>query len=379
MKKITFLCFFICFFSELKSQIGPNSTYYLTGSSWDRDFESPRFEDIVYFYAPTKKRAENKVSQIKIIHVDKKKGNKEIIQHFNKAGKLISAKNPSFKYEYKAEYLNDTLLTYTFRKTKNKIIESKMTYENGMLKTKEKFYQGKKKFSQVNTYSTSKKILKSDVIDRKGKNRVMTYEYNTEGNLIKTTFSINGKVKNVWNYDCKPQGQQIKPQKEESLSSRCEYREESNDGSYIIFTRTITKETPYLNEQKFTKDSILFESNYYRNDSILIHNWKKDDSWEISTNYRKGKITYQYHNKYNNERKVVEYKWSNRNKCKYQYKNIYDKNGNLVERISFDNPRKLNPSSKQKYEVDENGLVLRNLYFYKGKQKNETLFEYTKF
>lgn len=350
------------------------------GSHYFNQFEEKYNDEHRYYYAPLKKRVEQNISKIKITTIDGKGKKNEYIQQFNPKGKLIYSNNPSAKFEYKAEYLNDTLMTYSYSKDKKgNTNESKITYTNGKIKTYESFKNGKRELSESYTYSSSNKILTSLVIDKKNHKREMNFEYNEEDKLKKSTYFIDGKLKKVWNYECKPQGEIIVASKEEETSSRCQFRSENNDGSYSIFTRTIKKEIPYLSEMKYTADSVYYESNDYIKDTILKTKWEIDKQWHIITNYNKGKITFQYHTKYNENEKILESKTFRKNKCIFLIKNKYDKNGTLIEKSTYFKPQNLKPGSIQKFELDENGLVVKDERFGQKGKPYTTLYEYTKF
>jgi hypothetical protein len=382
MNKLFLLGYIFLNYSAIFSQMSYFADHNLTGSAYNLEFREELWDNQIYFYAPQKKRKENGIAKIKITNTSKKGKKTETLQEFNKQGKLTYSFNSFNGYEIKASYLNDSLLTYISRKHSNrKLYESKFIYENNKVKTLERFCNGKKTFSQNYTYSLSNKVLSSVVITQKGTTRKMLHEYNENDQLIKSSFSINNKIKKVWNYDCKPQGELIVTTKEEVTSSKCEFRSENNDGSYSVFVRTITKGIPYLNEHKFTKDSVFYEANYFKKDTILTFNEIVDGNWRTTTNYSKGKITYQYQTKYfeNNKNVIEEFKSFKKNKCVSRYKNSFDNNGYLVERKSYNNPKKIKPSLVSKYEVDENGLILKSDFYNKKGFKRNSIFEYTKF
>lgn len=375
MKTMFFLQLFLLFFSPLFAQENfISSHYYLTGHFYDED-NMDFYSDAFYFsYAPKMKRKASGVSEITITNTNKKGKKRIIIQQFNKNGMLVYVKNKSIGYQFNASYQDDSLIVYSSKKYPKKHFESKYTYEKGKIKNKMELKNGKLIRETLNQYTSAGKILSSET-HSKGKIRKLIYEYNEEGKLKKTSFTIDGKVKKIWNHECREKGEAIASIKEEIVSSKCEYREESADGSYTVFVRTIQNGKTYLRESKYTKDSVLFEVNRYKNDTILFEKRTITKGYEVETEYKRGKPTFQTHYKFQNG-EISAYWYTKKGKFKYGYENSYDEKGKKIGRKSFGKKGKDFPTSESVYTFDENGLVLSDKRFSKGKLRYSTEYSY---
>ncbi|MES2590072.1 MAG: hypothetical protein V4622_13920 [Bacteroidota bacterium] len=214
---------------------------------WDEDYQ----QENEGFLNP-KKRKNLEISEISSKMTDKKGRVSSGKLTFNSSGKLVSSKYP--KFERQSTYLNDTIETARFTNRKGKTEEFKKTYENGKVVLDERFKKGKLVSRTENTYS-NKNLINAKLL-HKGKKFEMRYTFNEDNKLTRSEYYKKGKLKQSWVYECKPEGQILASNKTELISSKCEYREESADGSYVIFTRSIKEKKPYLNKQTYNKDSI---------------------------------------------------------------------------------------------------------------------------
>ena len=266
---------------------------------------------------------------------------------YNKMGKNTSSVNKYWSQE--KQYLNDTLESYVVTTRKKQKTEVKSTYSEGYLSSRTIYNDGKLRSTYTLAYNQNKKVTSSK-LTRKKKTYEIQNSYNDEHKLTKTIFLINGKIKKQWIYECKPEGE-IVASKTEELSSFCTYREESADGSYATFTRTLRDGKPYLNKQIFNKDSVLVTSKTYLKDTILVWEKTKINNIETFINYKKsGKFTY---------KQIV----------------TYNDAGNIICR-EFINNKKGPSYSKRVFDLNPDGTTKNEVYYYKGKLQKTINYEY---
>jgi len=331
-----------------------------------------------YFYDDWEQQKAIKKAGVKeMIHkrTDKKGKMHQTIKQYNQAGKFTYGFNESNKTEEKKAYLNDTLLTYRSIKSKRKLIEYKTNYSDGKKSNQQKWQNGKLIYDLKFEYTPFGKAAKSTV-SKKGKIYEMTYQYNKDKQLEKSTYSINGKVKRVWNHSCKPEGETLKNSKLEVLSSVCKYQEENNDGSFAVFERTIRNNKPYLKKTCFTKDSMFIGEYFYQKDSIIYRSLIKENDCFLTSNYsRKHKIQTQNKTCYNNKY-PVEYQWLRKGKLKYRTTWERNENGFVTAM------KRYNKNETEAYWINTNLTNDRNLVYEssnqrKGKKLHKTMTEYS--
>jgi antitoxin component YwqK of YwqJK toxin-antitoxin module len=267
---------------------------------------------------------------------------------YNKMGKNTSYVTKRWSQE--KQYLNDTLESYVVTTRKNKKTEVKSTYADGYLSSRSVFDDGKLRSTYTLAYNQNKKVTSSKLTKNKKIYEIQN-SYNEENKLLKTVYLINNKIKKEWIYECKPEGQLV-ASKTEELSSFCTYKEESADGSYTTFTRTLREGKPYLNKQIFNKDSVLVTSKTYLKDTILVWEKTKINNVETFINYKKsGKFTY---------KQIV----------------TYDNNGNVLCR-EFINRKKGPSYSKRVFELNSNGTTQKESFYNKGKLQRTVNYDYT--
>ena len=188
------------------------------------------------------------------------------------------------------DYINDSL----FSKVKDvdkkgNSIEYIYTYtDNNHINTCEILINNDLKLKRELTYVGNNKIAKDHKIfyNRKKEKHVITEnEYYENGDLKKTTHIKNGKIIRVYEYECKPEGEEVKPTK--TNSDVCIWEDERNDGSYTRYVRTQNKKSVYLNVFTFNKDSVLVDYKSFVNEDRKVSH----------TIYGKHHTTYQYFRK----------------------------------------------------------------------------------
>ena len=297
----------------------------------------------------SKLRKKLQIKSIKTNAVYKKgKKNYSTELTYNKMGKNTSYTTKYWSQE--KQYENDTLESYVVTTSKKNKTEVKSTYQDGYLSSRSIVKNGKIGSTYSLAYNANKKVTETK-LSKKKKTYEIKNSYNDENKLVKTVYLINSKIKKEWIYECKPEGQLV-ASKTEELSSYCTYKEESADGSYTTFTRTLRDGKPYLNKQIFNKDSVLVTSKTFLNDTILVWEKTKIDNVETFINYKKsGKFTY---------KQII----------------TYDADGNVLCR-EYINRKKGPSSSKRVFELNSNGTTNKETVYSKGKLQRTINYEYT--
>ena len=304
------------------------------------------------------KRVDLKLKEYKSVWViDKDK--RIVIYKYNEQGRLTQIKTLGKKNKairiVNLSYTNDSLLSeYNSEYKKKK--GPKFTYqydENGRFLSNQKIKNGKIKNELIKTYNEQGEVTSR--LHKYGRKLKHSSEnksyYNTNNDLVKTEYYLNGKLKNVYNYDCKPEGEKEAVKKVKN-SDICEWTEESRDGSYKVYYRTTNKKRMYLNINKFSKDSVLIESNRFLNDSILVnHSFNFENTRTNSRYNKKGKLRSFYSNTSDSEGNIilstrVNY-WGSRRAYTHMTENKYDEKGLITETILSN--RKSKPNSINYY------------------------------
>jgi antitoxin component YwqK of YwqJK toxin-antitoxin module len=343
------------------------------------------------------KRKELSVKEISYQRTDKKGRISTTNLSYNELGFLLNSKND--KYERRSTYVNDSLEKSRFTQRKRKTTEFKLSFnEKGRVLVDERFKNGKLISKTENSYLNSH--LVNAKLLHKGKPYEMKYHYNDQDKLTKTEFFKRGKLKESWVYECKPEGEIVASNKTEIISSKCEYREESLDGSYAVFTRTIRDGKAFLEKITFNKDSVQTKQEYFVKDSILTYRLSYTNNTSLTENFRKGKFISSRSTKRNDQGKTIEEIYTRKGKIKRSHIYEYDQKGNVTlhenyrkGKLTFLNIKTYHPSgesvveemshrkdrkitSKRILKFNENGLIKSNDYFSKGKLISHREYSY---
>lgn len=310
-----------------------------------------------------KRRVELKLKEYKTVQlINKGKDQITRIYSYNVKGRLTQIKSFNKKNEVQGittlSYTKDSLLSEYIQINKKKK-ETKFIYqydENGRFLSNQKIKGGKIQSELIKTYNAQGDVTSR--LNKYGRKLKHSSEnksyYNTNNDLVKTEYYLNGKLKNVYNYDCKPEGEKEAVKKVKS-SDICEWTEESRDGSYKVYSRTTHKKRMYLNIMKYNKDSILIESNRFLNDSTLVYHSLHFENSNSYSNYNKKGV------------------------LKYFNSNTFNENGNLIlsTRISYWSSRRAHTTiTENKY--NEKGLITETILLY-GKGKPDSIKYYYTF
>ena len=292
------------------------------------------------YYAGVNRRneliKEHKVNTVKAYEL-KNNGSKKVTSErvYNADGLPIKEVNKYATTEYS---YSGTLLTDVNRKAKRKVIKTHADYDaegrivhitknvNGKLRTEYKYvyYSGHQTslVEQVN-YGLQTKV----------------YKYVTEYDDVlkkptRSRYFVNGVLKRNWTYSCDDKGEV--QQKNVKEVSSCSYDAKNNDGSYIQYTRTITDGKVYLNENTFSKDSVLLDSKRYYNEKTLVYHYWIDGNTSTSENFNdNGKRIYKYSNTTDGNGNRIAWKsYGRKDQVKFGYDCKFSEK-NLVEKVQY--------------------------------------------
>src|SRR5574343_209584 len=282
----------IAFYSILSAQLFDFSNAQYT---MNRTFYSNGNPENEFFYTPLNANKSDilekeHVKSVKCSVVDKKgEENHAYELTFNSKGKILTRQTDKASTRY--EYLNDTLI---------KRIE---TINKKEVKVVERSYNDKNKLTFV--------------------------QQTTNGKLVYQEFLINGKVKKTWTYECKEEGVRT-DDKKSALESMCRYEEQSNDGSYILFFRQIKEGKEVLVKNYFSKDSIMYLSETFENDSIITHKTTFSKNEIHNIHYAKhNKVIYETIQKFNDQKQTLENAYLPKGKLRSKTILNYNENGTI--------------------------------------------------
>ena len=399
MKQLT-LCILTLFFGyeTVNAQFDDSYRYrYSSYSPYLRDENGEHFW-LKLEYAPgsqenkktIERRLLNKFKSISKTYRNKKGEKSYTETHFyNELGRLIKIETYSHKkekYAFKTvKYLNDSIIsnveTINYKGEKDTYDYSYIEHDGKFLLTaakvtkkgevKEKLIIQHNEFGKI----TSRKQFYGNNLK---KTRETINEYNSSGEILKTSYYYKEKLESVYNYDCNPEGKK-EVDKNIKVSDICKWTEESNDGSYIVYSRSTSEKKNFLNVWMFSKDSLLISKKTFLNDSILVSSITNYDNYQVHNTYtKKQKFHSTYTTLYDDDHNLLEKKYGGytfMNKYSYYIINEY-KNNQLVQTKSMRNGEKVR---ERIYEYNDKGLKVSSSLKKGVKKKNNYSysFEYT--
>lgn len=334
-------------FSPLLSFAQRSMNEYYQMSSLSHGLEMNYYENSVVNLALRKKLH---IQQVHTVRTNAKGKKNEATYTYNVQGRLTQYTTKKFKMV--KEYENDTVEVKIHTQNDGKEYEVESTYSDGML-VKREFFKNKKQTHSIELLYTDFKKVSVSRMKKGRKTFEIAHTYNADKKIIRTAYSMNGKLEKEWIYECKPEGEVV-ASKNTAIASVCSFREESADGSYAVFTRTLLDGIPYLNKQVFSKDSVLTLIQSFYKDSILT--WERKIEPLVET--------------------TIQYKKSG----KFYTKNILQKDaeGNVISSMYF--YKRLNePLSHRIYSLNANGSVQTEQLYYKQKLRYSVAYQFRYF
>ncbi|MEI7597426.1 MAG: hypothetical protein WCK02_16880 [Bacteroidota bacterium] len=321
-----------------------------------------------YEYSNNKNIKNNKVKSIE--QTEKKKGELKAkkLYTFNSAGKNDSYTDLNKKGKVNYKYLIDNSkddYAYSYVNSKNKEKRKEigkfdsvknhrevLYYKNSKLKNKvtRDFYNYLNKDNKQ-----SWNILKSEFYKKGGAVLCKRWEYAyypDNSKKTSTLYNAKGKIKYVWNYDCKSEGELVQQHKDTTLV--CKKDEFDEKGNRVVTERKFNeKGEPTKIVTKYSKDNKLLSYDTYNEKNVLITHisYTNDMNWEEIVHYNtKGVETYRQTNK-------------------------FDEKGNKIEEAYFS---KQKPTKVVSYEYNDKNLIAKSKItkIKKNNKKTESEIEY---
>jgi len=275
-------------------------------------------------------------------------------------------------------YNSDSMLEKVIVKGKEPR-EVSYTYVNGLEVSKRTVKNDELVSILITQYDDQARVLFTSLQNGKKlkDNYLLNYSYN-RGKLQAQTFFKNGKLSNQWDYTCSDEG---KEKKKEKTIQFCEYIEESNDASYIIYKRRLyeNKKSQHISLSKYfyTKDSVLYKFQRLGRDNKI---YKEIVYQAHSTNEKefdhKGRLTKsRIHKKANEIYSVVEKRFNSKGTVIYTKTTIRENDNKLKTSITNRGKRQNRPYTYTT-RYDENGLVTQSANKNKEKITQFLTYEY---
>lgn len=303
----------------------------------------------LYFYSNQKLTVSNHVKTAIRYNLNKKGKRKyETRFHYDEKGKILSKwyKNDTVNYAY-----NDTLLVEIARKARKDMHLTTYRYDAQNRLIGKEYRKNNQLISQTTIgYFSDKKRSYTEEVSFGRKKHVyrIDNQYDSLLNrLEKSVYTIDGKIKRVWNYECDERG---KPEKSkvEALSSSCVYNQSNNDGSYSVFARNLQDGEYILYETLYSKDSTVYGFRHFKEDTILVYEQIKTDLTTVSKSF------------------------SSKGEFRYSITKTEDGNGNLLEEIYVNKKHQ----EKSRLKITYNAFLLPETVQYLP-NGNKACFEYT--
>jgi len=227
---------------------------------------------------------------------------------YNSQGLIVkrSMNGKKFWYNIEADYIHDTLLANAKIERKKTTAKIEVRYNDGNLTNYNLWQNGKLYLSHQLNYTDDNKLA-SHVYLLKKKSALLTNSYDNS-ELIDTKYFEKNKLIKHWTYTCDDAGEQVIKANAKESTSTCKYKEESNDGTFIVYNRDIKNGEVTLSKSYFAADSLFLKRETFKDDSILISTFIKDGNTNVHTTFRKGKKQYKSTWVYNENQQILSQK-----------------------------------------------------------------------
>jgi hypothetical protein len=260
------------------------------------------------------------------------------------------------------------------------IIKKTYTYNIDTLLTEQVKYKKGAFFSKLTYKYDSTRLTESDYYIKNSEvpKEKWVYEYYANHSKKRSTFYKKGKVKYVWNYECKEEGELIKKHKDTTMI--CENTEFDIAGNKTVTLRKFNqKGKPYKEVYVYNKENKIIETRFYNEKDILINKFVQNpDNFSTVWYYfnNKGMERYRYENIYNSKNNIIEEsRYKNQNILTSKKTYNYNENNILLSTMSIGKKNKLRLESKYLYN-DRDMLTSQKVFNGKGKLKKEIKLTY---
>jgi hypothetical protein len=286
-------------------------------------------------------------------------------------------KGKKFKYEKQYASGNRLLKFFEYRKGE-KLIKLENEYDSIEKVTSSKIYK-KGEFKYVLNYKRNLdlKITELSKVLANGEYKYKnTWAYNSDGCLTdhsrfkkenklnrksvteyfsacdksKTTlYNGKGKIKKIWTYDCKKEGEELIKKKD--VNQVCKWEETVGEFLIKVYQTFNEKGKIYKNVSKYTKvDTLIVERKVYNEDGIITYFSSFDKAYErpiLSQWYsKKGKLKWSNEFRYENKKvisRIKSFKGKVKTSSKYEYNSeefltkytLMNKKGELTRTIDL--------------------------------------------
>lgn len=295
--------------------------------------------NIPLFYAPAKD-----ISQINFTVVAKNGKVKKYQKDYTSGNKLKALykikddeKQAIAIYKFDENYSITSSEYYANGKLKSTITYQRDEKLNPILQEKKKA-NGNPVFKNTWTYNEDGCLAENERF-RKGKlaDKFVNEYYSPCEKSKMTKYNRKGKVKQIWTYDCKKEGEIL--QKKKDVTQVCKWEE--SDANFLIKIYQTYDEKGRLrkNIRKYTKaDTLLVEYKQLDENNVLTYHatYNKDNSEPIRILwYKYGKIRTEINFSYQGDLKT-SYSYKVRGKLKEAAEYVYNENNLLVKFSSLD-------------------------------------------
>ncbi len=386
MRKIIISLLLICLFIPAFSQTSyyyfyEPSEYYIYGmyyNSYNSDLKKSVIKYGISNYKTYKEEYKKGiVKHAKYLSKEfafDKNGNQTSCNYGNNKGEIYNAKS--------IVYNDSNKVTEIVLKNKKGEIKKKYNYEYSTfneltLYTKYGENAKKLKRKEIRKYNIDNKLVEK--FTYKNFDKLISrfeYTYYSNGDKKETRlFNKNSKLKKVWSYACKEQGEEIVKHKD--TVEICVWEEHKDDG-FLYKTSRYTNEKGKITKHvsKYTKDSILVENIYYNKKNQLTYRntyHTKFNDYSEYIRYNKGKENYKRTIKYNSDGKILSSTTIKKGKFASKYVYVRDYNENCASRIYY-KKNETEFKSKSDYIYNDKNLKIESSSFNKKKELTKKYF-----
>ena len=262
-------------------------------------------------------------------------------------------------YSYLFQYDKNGMMTHFEHKIKGKVVEMENLQFNdqGKLTHFEQYGRNHKlKKKVIRTYDeqghllNEKKYYKNTSIPA----YEWHYTYYENGQLKRNELYKKGKLSSVWDYSCDKEGQEVSKSKVHEKNV-CIITEHNNDGTYVKIIRTTDD-----------KGRVVKTRTTYNSDSLLI-------AWE--TINKNGKVKYKYTREYDSDGRLIKNtSYKNANDIRSYLVFQYDKEGHIISQSEYKGNDKMTRKYTKTYNA--NGQLVDYAWF-NGKNEIVKRITYT--
>ena len=195
-------------------------------------------------------------------------------------------------------------------KGKSTIYTTKFT-SRGDIAERRRFFPNGKFIGHVYQYDASRNLTSHKVYNEKdlgNPTHMLEYTYWENGSKKTTTYTEKGKVKYVWNFDCKPEGELLGVKKKDE-STICILEEFDANGNRVVWKREFNEKGSLVKTKTvYGPDSTALDRMIYTSEDRLIYEYHTlGDGSKYRVSYdKKGNVFYRTEWLYNKENQLVK-------------------------------------------------------------------------